>query len=88
MARIIVTTTPTRLDVDPTDNVSGDSAIYRVRSGGPVYIEHTPATATVADGYYIETGEAFGMDVLSGSSEVWAVVASGEADVRVWREGV
>lgn len=82
---ISVGTTPTKLESAAAADKIGvrrRSLLIRNLSGGSVFLGNADVTAAVADGWELAAGADFQDTVTNG--DIYAVVASGTADVQIW----
>lgn len=85
-AVVSVGTSPTRLDVDPTDQFLGASCAVYVPTGGvTVYVGS--ASINSSTGWPVDPGEKF-FAALDPNETLYAVVASGTQNVRVMRGSI
>jgi hypothetical protein len=84
---VSVNTSATRLDADPTDNVSGSALCIIPQASGTLCLG--PAGVTSANGARIAVTASVPISVdLNGNEQVYGVVASGTLEVDVLLVGV
>lgn len=83
-SQIDITDTPTKVVATSLDDRQG--LMFRNLGPETIYVGFTIAETTVDNGYPVLSGEAFQSDIQAGS-DIYAVTASGVADVRIVESG-
>lgn len=82
--RVSVGTSATRIDSAEDDRVAGTAVQLRCPTTD-LYLGGSDVTTST--GYLVPAGDTFGADLM-GTDRLYAVVASGTAEVHVFRVGV